>query len=70
MNASLQYPFDLRWTAHDLADAVPLRLSELPDFDAHRDCDGSASANTASPMRSRPSRPYVANSAPPLFRVC
>lgn len=40
------YPFDLRWTPQDLTDAVPLRLSQLLDFDLGRDAGcGPASAN-------------------------
>ncbi|MGQ4659593.1 hypothetical protein [Lysobacter sp. F6437] len=32
MKISTQFPFDLHWTAQDLADAVPLRLSEMVEF--------------------------------------
>lgn len=34
--SSYGYPFDLRWTPQDLADAVPLRLHQMYAFDASR----------------------------------
>jgi len=50
MNASPYFSFPQRWTAQDLADAVPqrLRLSQMIDFDAFRDGGGTASANAPS----------------------
>lgn len=65
MNATfdLDYPFDLRWTPRQLADAVPLRLSELPAFDAAvlQDAAASANAPSAAPAPAcRPTRrPYL-----------
>jgi hypothetical protein len=38
------FAFPRHWNSQDLADAVPLRLSEMLDFDAVRD-DAGASAN-------------------------
>lgn len=70
MNASLQYPFDLHWTSHDLVDAIPLRLSEMLDFDAHRDGEGSASANAASIEARRRTAGFLPRPQAALFRVC
>jgi hypothetical protein len=39
------FHFPQAWDAQDLADAVPLRLSELPPFDALADGPGGVSAN-------------------------
>jgi hypothetical protein len=36
-NTNYAFPFPQAWDAQDLADAVPLRLSELPPFDAATD---------------------------------
>ena len=38
------FPFHLHWTPEQLADSVPLRLFELPPFDARED-GAPASAN-------------------------
>ena len=44
MHASPACPFErLRWTAQDIADAIPLRLSALQLFDAAD--DGAVAAN-------------------------
>jgi hypothetical protein len=52
MNAFHDFPSVLHWTAQDLADAVPLHLSELQDFDAGREIgDPLASANCASHLQ-------------------
>ena len=46
MNAFPATPFDtLHWTAQDIADAVPLRLSALQLFDAADDGAVAANAN-------------------------
>lgn len=46
MHAILDTPFEhLRWTAQDIADAVPLRLSALQLFDAADDGAVAANAN-------------------------
>ncbi|RPE75825.1 hypothetical protein [Vulcaniibacterium tengchongense] len=34
VNHAHAFPFDLHWSAQDLADAVPLRLHEIVRFDA------------------------------------
>ncbi|MGH8078306.1 MAG: hypothetical protein ACREPE_13405 [Lysobacter sp.] len=34
MNIQSTFPFGLSWTPQDIADAVPLRLFELFEFDA------------------------------------
>lgn len=49
------FPFDLRWSSQDLADAVPLRLHELFAFDASREVTDHTSANQVAGRR-RPAR--------------
>ncbi len=36
MKTSAPFPYGLNWTSQDIADAVPLRLFEVFDFDAVR----------------------------------
>ena len=45
MNAFAPFPPSLHWNAQQLADAVPLRLSQLLDFDRARDIGELAIAN-------------------------
>lgn len=68
-SARYGYPFDLSWTPQDLAEAVPLRLSQLIDFDAMRGNGIAASANAMSFQRTRLMRDYLRNSALSLFRI-
>ena len=57
MNALNDFPSVLHWTARDLADAVPLRLSELLEFHAGRAIgDRLASANSAPRLQRNPLR--------------
>ena len=52
MKTPHDYQTDLQWTSQDLADAVPLHLSELQDFDAGREIgDLLESANCASHLQ-------------------
>ena len=52
MNAPHDHKTDMHWTSQDLADVVPLHLSELLGFDASREIgDRLASANCASQLR-------------------
>ena len=47
-------PLHLQWNSQQLADAVPLRLSELLDFDAAREIDDAqACANRTLPAPAR-----------------
>ena len=57
------FPFAPGWNARDLADAVPLRLFELIDFDALREVD-AACANQPAARRAW-HRGYRANAALP-----
>ena len=61
------FPFDLHWSAQDLADAVPLRLHELVGFDA----GATQAANTAEakPRAPWPRRAYATARQLPSFRV-
>ena len=45
MNAFAHVPSRLHWNAQQLADAVPLRLSELSGFDNARDGGDATAAN-------------------------
>jgi hypothetical protein len=71
MNAQT-FSFPQQWTSQDLADAVPLRLHELFDFDASRDGPVAPCANShpRSPQRDwrRPAYRLVAD-LPALFRI-
>lgn len=59
------FPFDLQWSAQDLADAVPLRLHELAGFDAG--AIEAANAADAKPRASWPRRAYAADRQLPSF---
>lgn len=66
MSAHRTFPFDLHWNAQELADAVPLRLFELIDFDT----DAAHAANHAAPARPRWRQGFLACAAlPALVRV-
>ena len=70
MYATTGFPHQLHWSSHELADAVPRRLSELCLFDAGRDPLHAQPANGEA-RRARPAAPrYLpASSLPALFRV-
>ena len=63
-SSSHSFPFDLRWTPQDLADAVPLRLFELSAFDAGS--DDASNAAISAPRRGW-RRDYVRLSDLPTF---
>jgi hypothetical protein len=62
MNAFASFPARLHWNARQLADAVPLRLSECFRFDAigHRDLPSAANRE---PRGMRRAAGYVTPSA-------
>ncbi len=65
------FPFGLHWDAQQLADAVPLRLHELFDFDAGRETAQACNAHRVGPPRARrvPGH-YAGQSAlPATFRI-
>lgn len=63
-------PLHTHWTSRDIADAVPLRLSQLLDFDAGRDIGTSqTSANTVALRRARRQKGFVQNTALPFFHI-
>ncbi|MGO4774882.1 hypothetical protein AB4084_05075 [Lysobacter sp. 2RAB21] len=71
MNAANNaYDFAPQWNAQQLADAVPLRLHQLIDFDQARDAGNTRSANaeTAARRSSRLGR-YLTACALPMFAV-
>jgi hypothetical protein len=72
MQSSPAFPFHLHWTSDDLADAVPLRLHEMLDFDASRDGPVAASANSLGRTQQRdwrrPGYRLVSN-LPAFFRI-
>lgn len=67
MYAPSYFQFPQRWTSQDLADAVPLRLHEMFDFDADR--DGIEAAANSVP-RARLTHGYLrVGELSPMFRV-
>lgn len=68
MNTTLSQAPRFRWTPQQLADAVPLRLSQLLDFNALR--TGTPAAANAPSCRSRTATSYLpASSRSDAFRV-
>ena len=67
MKAPNTFPFDLHWTCEDLAGAMPLRLSELFDFEA-APLPPSANSEPA-PTAAWRRNGYVRDAAPLSFRV-
>ncbi|MBB1472980.1 MULTISPECIES: hypothetical protein [unclassified Luteimonas] len=63
------FHFPQAWDAQDLADAVPLRLSELPSFDALADGHGGASANGMAHAYRATRQGYLRNSDLAPFRI-
>ena len=61
MNAFDRFPAHLHWTAQQLADAVPPRLSELYAFDGARDGTAPAANREHRPLRRKPG--YVTHPA-------
>lgn len=67
MNAPSYFQFPQCWNSQDLTDAVPLRLHEMFDFDAHRDGVEHA-ANV--PSQTRRTRGYLSTTPlPQMFRI-
>ncbi len=63
-------PLHTHWTSHDLAAAVPLRLSQLLDFDAASQIGTPrSSANTTPPRHAPPARSFLQNPMLPFFRI-
>lgn len=62
------YPFGLHWTSDDIAGAMPLRLSELFDFDAAR-AQTQPSANVEVPAHAWRRNGYLRNAAPTSFLI-
>ena len=60
------FPFDLSWTPQDLANAVPLRLSELVTFDAG-DADAANAVASAPMRRDWRQRSYLQTAELPAF---
>lgn len=63
MNTYPDFPSRLHWSAHALADAVPLRLFELYRFDADDGTSGNA-GRFGRPMASRELRGSYVRPAP------
>lgn len=62
--------FNPQWSSQELADAVPLRLHQLIDFDQVRDAADARSANAGSAARRAPRiQRYLAACALPMFAV-
>jgi hypothetical protein len=66
MNTHSTFPYHLSWTSQDIADAVPLRLFELVNFEAGDDAAGNA-ATSAPARREWRHRDYLRSSALPAF---
>lgn len=62
MNAYAPFPARLHWNAQQLADAVPLRLSQLLGFERDRDIGHVAAANRVS-RKPRPATGYLGTPA-------
>lgn len=70
MYATTGFPHHLHWSSHELADAVPRRLSELSLFDARGVPAHAEPANgEARPAREAASHYLPASTLPALFRV-
>ncbi|ATE70500.1 hypothetical protein CNO08_03450 [Lysobacter capsici] len=62
--------FNPQWSSQELADAVPLRLHQLIDFDQVRDAGDARSANAETVTRRAPRiQRYLAACALPMFVV-
>lgn len=68
-NPDFEFHFPQAWDAQDLANAVPLRLSELPQFDALADGRGAPSANGAARAYHASVESYLHNADLPTFRI-
>ncbi|MGH8075306.1 MAG: hypothetical protein ACREO4_14745 [Lysobacter sp.] len=70
MNTRSPFPDQLNWTSQDLADAVPLRLSELFAFDASlADIVAGDSANATVATRTQPDSYLPTPPASTGFRI-
>ena len=68
-NVSIDYPFDLRWDADDLAGAVPLHLHEAYRFQADPRTGAARAGNDATRTR-RQAHGYAPRALrAPLFRI-
>ncbi|MBJ6982249.1 hypothetical protein [Luteimonas sp. MC1572] len=67
--SNFAFHFPKAWDAQDLANAVPLRLSELPAFDALADGRGGASANGAARVHHVAPESYLHNPDLPPFHI-
>jgi len=71
MKTSPAFFFPQSWNAQDLANAVPLRLSEIVDFDLQRDGVRLLGASNAALLHPRRQRAYVGTpSFAPRFDIC
>lgn len=67
MYATTGFPHHLHWSSHQLADAVPRRLSELYRFDVR---PGAEPANGDARAPRQPPRRYTPESSlPDMFRI-
>lgn len=70
MNTSTQFPFRLQWTAQDLVDAIPLRLSEMAAFTTIAGAPGENDSRFDRPSRRELRGRYVPErTGLSLFRV-
>jgi len=68
MNAFTPLPSQFRWSPQELVGAVPLRLTELLDFDAAR--EGTSPAANGARGRLRIAHGYrAADALAPRFRI-
>ena len=67
MNAPAYFSFPQHWTAQDLANAVPLRLSQLLDFDAVGNGCGACANASSSRRRALAANGYLSIAALPRF---
>jgi hypothetical protein len=68
MNASHAFPFPASWDAQDLAQAVPLRLHELPMFAPVADA-AHACGSLSLPQRRALRDGYARSDLPASFRI-
>lgn len=68
MNAFLSLPSQFRWTSHQLANAVPLRLHQAVDFSALL-AGAPAAANGIHQRKQRIDSYLPSTQQPALFRI-
>ncbi len=70
MKTGTPFPSRLRWTAQNLVDAIPLRLSQAIDFVAAAGARGENDSRFDSPSRRKLRGCYLpGRTSLPLFRV-